>query len=290
MKNSIASTLKEGIAFLKEAGLEEAALDARIILCDVLSVSKEYIFTNSKNIITLRQYTKYKKALQKRKRGICTAYITGHKEFRYISLYVTPDVLVPRADTEILVEAALECIDKLHAQKNNAITILDLCCGSGAIALSLLNETKNIKVYASDISHRALKITKLNAKKLKLKPYIKHSNLFSAFCTKKTKTPKIKFDLIVSNPPYICTDKIKTLSTEVQNEPHLALDGGKDGLAIIQKIISESKKFLKPNGYILLEADPAQMKPIIELYKKHGFKNTRVIKDLAEDDRVFLGS
>jgi release factor glutamine methyltransferase len=281
MKNTIEAALKYGLTFLKDAGIEQASLDACVILCEILSVTKEYIFLNGHKKITDSCYAEYKAALQKRGGGICTAYITGHKEFRFIDLHVTNDVLVPRADTEILVDAALECIDakKNPDIKDTGITILDLCCGSGAIALSLLHERKNIIVYACDISHNALEITKYNAKKLNLEPHIIESDLFSAF--------SFKFDIIVSNPPYICSSRIQTLSREVQNEPLLALDGGNDGLSIIRRIIAEAKNFLKPQGFILIEADPEQREAIINLYAQHGFKNIQVIKDLAENDRCF---
>jgi release factor glutamine methyltransferase len=268
---------------LKDAGLTSFSLDAELLLCAVLCCDRSRLLLDileNKKKLTDVETLLYSQNIERRIAGECTAYITGRKEFRYLSFYVNKNVLVPRPETETLVDAALEFVDKLSGGKN--IYALDLCTGSGAIALSLLHERPSLKVYASDICNAALDVAKKNAADTKLDVKFIHSDLFKNIAQ--------KFNLIITNPPYIPSDKISTLEKEVQNEPHIALDGGKDGLQIIKKIIADAKKYLFSDGALFIEADSSQTSEIIELLCKENYSDIAVKKDFAGLDRVISAS
>ncbi|MDR2097339.1 MAG: peptide chain release factor N(5)-glutamine methyltransferase [Spirochaetaceae bacterium] len=273
----------EGRAVLRQAGIESYALCAALLLAHVLNTDKTAIFVNAEREIQWHDYKKYQTLLSRRVNGECTAYITNKKEFRFLELYVDKNVLVPRPDTEILVEAALLRIDELQKIKNS-ITVLDMCTGSGAVALSLKHEKPFIHAYASDISAAALAVSKRNAEKYGMQNEIQfiQSDVYKSITR--------RFDIIVSNAPYIPCEVIKTLSAEVRNEPLIALDGGKDGLEIISRVISGAEKHLFASGSILLEASPEQMEKIIGLLKTAGFENIKINKDLSGADRVIGAS
>jgi release factor glutamine methyltransferase len=231
--------------------------------------------------------------LERRLVGECTAYILGKKEFRGLEFTVTPDVLVPRPDTETLVEAVLELLGPQKDTRPGGATgnagsprVLDLCTGSGAVAIALKNELPCLDVWASDISEKALGVSKANAEKLLGSAAAVHfieSDLFE-------KIPAgADFDVIASNPPYIPPGELETLSAEVRGEPVLALDGGGDGLAIIRRIIAGAGAFLAPGGRLLLEADPRQMQAIAGLLTGTGWTGIRIWKDLAGRERVIGG-
>jgi release factor glutamine methyltransferase len=290
---TIKAALIEAKEALTDAHIESAALDAAILLSHALHISRSQLAVSFDKTIDDKTSDLYKNYIECRAGGECSAYITGHKEFRYLDFLVDKAVLVPRPETETLVEAALECIDRGQNKAGGAqkITVLDLCTGSGAIALSLCHERPNIEMTASDISKPALRITKKNYHHCLLHspPPTTHYSLHfiqSDLFQNITGT----FDIIVSNPPYIAHEKIKTLSREVQNEPHLALDGGPDGLDLIRKIIVDAKEHLSPNGTLLIEADPGQMTLIAEYLTKAGYKNSAVKKDLAGADRVITAT
>ncbi|GMO52114.1 MAG: peptide chain release factor N(5)-glutamine methyltransferase [Termitinemataceae bacterium] len=275
------------------ANIETPALDAALLLAEILKIDRLKLLLKANEEIDADVYACYQSCLRKRSGGICTAYITGHKEFRYLDLIVTPDVLVPRPDTETLVDAALTFIDwcredaypagEQHTPSTcgGVVSVLDLCTGSGAVGLSLASERNFTDVWASDISQAALEVARLNAVKNAIDANRIHfaaSNFFEGI----TK----RFDCIVGNPPYVPSGIIVTLSAEVQNEPHLALDGGTDGLDIITKIIAASPQFLNPCGTLLLEADPSQMETIASLMKCAGFCCIKTYRDLAGCTRV----
>jgi len=199
---------------------------------------------------------------------------------------VNPFVLVPRPETETLVETAIDIVQK-KLQGNSLTNILDLCTGSGAVAISLKNEIPLCEITATDISSNALKTAIHNAEKLLGGNHIDffQGDLYSALPS----PLPAPYSLIVSNPPYISSDEIQTLSKEVQNEPRLALDGGASGLDIITRIIKEAPNYLKQTGYLLLEADPRQMKQITTLLEKNKFKNIQLYKDLSGSNRVIGG-
>jgi len=284
----ICEALAEGSAVLKAAGIDTSSLDASVLLANILNINRSSLIARGTEILQKENIDKFHSLLNRREKGECIAYITGNKEFFGLNFKVNPNVLVPRPDTEILVEAALEYLKTLNMvnETKNKVHILDLCTGCGAVAVSIKHEMPEIEVWAADISSKALETAKENADKLLDGGSIKffHGDLYEALPEKDS-----LFSLIVSNPPYIPTDEIRALSAEVQNEPFLALDGGKSGLDIIEYIIKKAPNFLQHNGCLLLEAAPCQMEKISSLLVNSGFKNINIFKDLSGQDRVIGG-
>jgi release factor glutamine methyltransferase len=272
----VKAALDEAKRRFREAGIPTPELDAEVLLAYALNVDRAQLLLSADAPLSRAQGARYDGYVARRLGGFCVAYIVGQKEFRGIAFRVTPDVLVPRPDTETLVEAALELIDGRGKKRTN---VLDLCCGSGAVALALRAERPHVSVCASDVSAKALRVARLNGM-LRGVIFIE-GDLFDNIDD--------RFDLIVSNPPYVPSATIETLSLDVQNEPRIALDGGEDGLDIIRKIVAGARKHLSLHGTLLLEADPGQMGEIAELMRGAGFVNIAVKKDLAGLDRVISG-
>ena len=213
------------------------------------------------------------------KKGIPIEHITHQKEFMKLIFFVDKNVLIPRQDTEILVEEVIKIAKRINAKK-----ILDLCTGSGAIAVSLAKYLPQTEITAIDISNDALKIAKKNAVSNNVENQITFisSDMF-------TNLNEEKFDIIVSNPPYIKTNVIKELDIQVKNEPYIALDGGEDGLDFYKKIINESYQYLKCNGYLCLEIGFDQKFDVIELIENaEKFEGTYSKKDLFDNDRIII--
>ncbi len=267
--------LQEEVTYkLKYAQIDEASLKARLVISHVLKVPKEYIVTHFDDAVDSFQESVICNNIEKLLDGIPLEYITHKKEFMKLNFYVDENVLIPRFDTEILVE---EVLKRCHEGK-----VLDLCTGSGAIAISIAKYMQNAQVTASDISTCALAVAKKNANDNGVNISFIESDLFEKISDK-------EFDVIVSNPPYIETDEINSLSKEVQKEPILALDGGKDGLNIYRKIITNAVNYLKENGLLALEIGYNQANKVSELIKDNGkYNKIEVIKDLSGNDRVIL--
>ena len=210
--------LNYGKSYLKD--VDEGSLKAKILLEYILKVEREYIITHYEDIVSETQITLYQSKLEELKRGKPIQYITNHQEFMKLDFYVDENVLIPQPDTEILVEKVIEILKN----KKNTCSVLDMCTGSGAIGISIAKYIPKADVYVSDISRPALKIAQKNALKNEVKNI--HFVLSDGF----NNINKKDFDIIVSNPPYIETDIINDLPEEVKHEPHLALDGGRDGL------------------------------------------------------------
>jgi release factor glutamine methyltransferase len=276
---TLREVLNNGSIFLRDAGIESHALDAVLMLAKVLNTDRTQILIDAEKYIDDCNCEIYHKLLQRRANHECTAYITNTKAFRFLELYVDKNVLIPRPDTETLVEAAIYRIDELKKIKNE-IYVLDMCTGSGAAALSLKYERPFVNMYASDISAAALSVAQKNAEKYQLQDDICfiQSDVFENI----TK----RFDIIVSNAPYIPSELLKTLQAEVQNEPVIALDGGIDGLKIIRKIIDGARKHLLLNGYIFLEAAPEQMHEIKTIFIVDDFCGIDIQRDLSGANRV----
>jgi release factor glutamine methyltransferase len=239
------------------ASIETPDLDARVLLSCAMGTDINKLFANMSCEMPPRAAELFAAFVERRIAGECAAYITGRKWFRYLELEVNNSVLVPRPETEMLINACLELVNSKLTSRNSTVkvvNILDLCTGSGAVGLSLKFENHMTSLTLSDISPAALAVAKRNAERLKLDVNIVESDLFQNI--------QGEYDIIVSNPPYVPTAEIETLSREVQNEPRLALDGGEDGLDLIRKIIPEAKKHLAPGGGLFLEADPRQAKEI----------------------------
>ena len=246
----LSEVLKDGIYVLKEKNIEDCNLKARLLLAFLLGKSKEYLIVNDKEELEVEKQIEYFSLLDRLISGEPLQYIIGNQEFMGLDFFVNKNVLIPQPDTEILVEAVIkylkhnlgkensELFDIFEKPKINNPKVLDLCTGSGAIAISLSKkfENCNIDIYASDVSKLALDVAKINCQKNKANVKLIESDLFNNI--------NEKFDIIVSNPPYIETYTIKELDLDVQNEPHLALDGGKDGLDFYRKIAIEARKYL----------------------------------------------
>ena len=231
------------------------------------------------NKLTQEQKEKYFKAIEKLNKGIPLQHITHQQEFMKMNFYVNENVLIPRPDTEILVEEVIKIAKKMNAKK-----ILDLCTGSGAIAISLAKYIENSQITATDISQEALVIAEKNAENNNVEKQIAFllSDLFKEL-------PREKYDMIVTNPPYIKKEIVKTLTKEVQNEPLIALDGGWDGLDFYRKIIHQADDFLKFGGYLCLEIGYDQKENVMNLIdKEEKYRNTYSKQDLYGKDRVVV--
>jgi len=276
---TISELIKKGMIELKNGNIEEPKLKARLLMQYVLNKSRQYVIVNDREELDNIKEKQYLEEIKILKKGVPIEHITHQKEFMKLSFFVDKNVLIPRQDTEILVEEVINI-----AQKNNAKKILDLCTGSGAIAVSLAKYLPQAEITAIDISNEALKIAKKNAISNNVENQITFisSDMF-------TNLNEEKFDIIVSNPPYIKTNVIKNLDIQVQNEPYIALDGGKDGLDFYKKIINESYQYLKYNGYLCLEIGFDQKIDVIELIENtESFTGTYSKKDLFDNDRIIV--
>lgn len=264
---------------LKTKNIDSPKLKARLLMQYVLKQNRQYLMVHDENKLTQEQKEKYFKAIEKLSKGIPLQHITHQQEFMKMNFYVNENVLIPRPDTEILVEEVMKIAKKIKAKK-----ILDLCTGSGAIAISLAKYIENSQVTATDISEEALVIAERNAKNNKVDKQIAFlsSDLFFEI-------PEEKYDMIVSNPPYIKREIVKTLAKEVQNEPFMALDGGWDGLDFYRKIIHQADDFLKYGGYLCLEIGYDQKEDVMDLIKREEkYTNSYCKKDLYGNDRVVV--
>ncbi len=276
---TIKELLNQGIMILKNENVDGPKNKARMILEFTLKKTREYLIIYDKKEVTPNQRDEYIKNLKRLISGEPLQYITGIQEFMKLKFLVTKDVLIPQPDTEILVEEVLKIVAKI----DNPI-ILDLCTGSGAIAISIAKYAPNVKIVATDISKKALDIAKQNAKLNGVANNIEfiQSNLFD-------KLKDMKFDIIVSNPPYIPTEEILSLPKDVQEEPKIALDGGKDGLDFYRKISKEGYKYLNRQGYLALEIGYNQRENVKKIIKEQKrYVETYSKKDLCQNDRIIV--
>lgn len=274
---TIKQAITKGMIMLKSNNVESPKLKARLLLQYVLDKPRQYIIVYDNKEIDKQQQWQYFVNIEKLTKGIPLQHITHRQEFMKMDFFVDENVLIPRSDTEILVEEVIKI-----AQKYNSPRILDLCTGSGAIAISLKKFVPNADITAVDISEKALEIAQKNAEKLEAKINFVKSDLFDKLDNK-------KFDIIVSNPPYIRKDEIKKLSEEVQKEPKIALDGGEDGLDFYKKIINEASSYLESNGYLCFEIGYNQKNEVQNLLSNSGkYQNIYCKKDLCGNDRVVI--
>lgn len=289
--------LKLGKARLKQENIEEAESKAKRLLEFVLHQSREKMIRNSLEEVSTLQEKEFQEKLDAIVQGKPLQYITHSQEFMGIDFYVDENVLIPQPDTEILVEQALEKIQNTEKQK---IQILDLCTGSGAVAISIANQlqiiaqnnknpmqVKEYQILATDISDKALEVAKKNATRNQVEVQLLQSDMFSNL-------EDMEFDIIVSNPPYIETKTIEILSKEVKQEPRIALDGGEDGLEFYREILEKSKQYLRKDGYVLVEIGYDQGEKILRLWQELK-ENSQLelmtkepIKDLGSNDRVMI--
>ena len=274
----IQSAINEGAKILKDRSILTANLDSEILMSKAINKDKKYILLNLKKKINNKELLNFKSLIKKRLLRKPIAYLINKKYFWNSEFKVTSDTLIPRPDTELVVESAL----KLTKNKNK-ISILDIGIGSGCILLSILKERNNFYGTGIDISQNCLNISKINAINL---------NINSRLKLYKTDVDKFflgKYDLIVSNPPYINKHCIKYLEKDVrQYEPKIALSGGLDGLSEIRKVIKKSSELIKKNGKFILEIGFDQKNKVINLLKKKGFYINCIKKDLANHDRCII--
>ena len=274
---TIKQAITKGMIMLKSNNVESPKLKARLLLQYVLDKPRQYIIVYDNKEIDKQQQWQYFVNIEKLTKGIPLQHITHRQEFMKMDFFVDENVLIPRPDTEILVEEVIKI-----AQKYNSPRILDLCTGSGAIAISLKKFVPNADITAVDISEKALEIAQKNAEKLEAKINFVKSNLFDKLDNK-------QFDIIVSNPPYIRKDEIKKLSEEVQKEPKIALDGGEDGLDFYRIIAEQAINYLKTGSFLCFEIGYNQKNDVIKIIEdEQNYKNTYCKKDLYGNDRIII--
>ena len=277
---NINSAIIQGSKILRDKLIPNPQLDAEILMAKVINKDRKYILLNSNNLLEKNDIKKFNILVQKRSLGNPVAYLVNKKFFWNSEFYVTEDTLIPRPDTEIIVECVLN-LTKLRKK----LSILDIGVGSGCILLSILKERKNYYGTGIDVSKECLNISKINAKNLNINSRLK------LFKTNVDKFKNGKYDLIVSNPPYINKHKIKYLERDVANfEPKIALNGGIDGLTETIKVINKSSELIKKNGKLVLEIGFDQKNRVINLLKKKGFYINSIKKDLANNDRCIVST
>jgi release factor glutamine methyltransferase len=272
--------ISEGAKILNNKLIPSSQLDSEILLAKTINKDRNYILLNSNNFLKNNDLDNFYKLINLRSRGYPIAYLTNVKHFWKSEFFVTNDILIPRPDTELIVENIL----KVTKQKSK-INVLDIGIGSGCILLSILKERENFYGTGIDISAECVNITKINAINL---------NVNSRLKLYKSDVDKFnlgKYDLIVSNPPYIKKFNIKYLERDVAEfEPRLALDGGLDGLSEIRKVIKKSSELIKKNGKFILEIGFDQKNKVINLLKKEGFYINSTQKDFAQNDRCIIST
>jgi release factor glutamine methyltransferase len=279
--NIIKSLLMWAEEKLIKNNIEDAHLSAEWLLSDILAVSKVELVLNKNLVVTDENIKDFYIKVTKRSQGIPLQYISNTVNFYDFSLYVNENVLVPRPETEQLCELSIKYISDNFNLKEK-INILEIGIGSGAISIALAKNLKNIFILGTDVSLEAIKIAEKN---------IKNNNLEDKICVKNAdlfcKTD-IKFDVIISNPPYIKTDDLQSLPREVQFEPLVALDGGEDGLFFYDKIMKQAKFYLKDKGIIIFEISDEVCCSLKQLAEKYNFKIIKAVKDYNKHERFLL--
>ena len=277
---NIENTLNRAVKMLNKFNIKNPKLDSEILLSKAISKDRRYIILNSHEKINKKILFDFNNLIERRKKVEPIAYITNNKEFWNDSFYVDKNVLIPRPDTELIIDQVLKIF-----QKNKQLQILDIGVGSGCILLSLLKERPNFFGTGIDISKKSINISKYNAKILQLTNRVK-------FYNSDVDNFKIgKYDLIVSNPPYIELLNLKYLERDVINfEPRLALSGGFDGFSKIKKAISKAADLIKGNGKLILEIGFSQTEKVRKILKENGFYTNKVIKDYGKKDRCIVST
>ena len=277
---NIQNILNEGINILKKKKISNPQLDSEILLSNTIKRDKKHIILNPKDFLNSEQLGKFKSLIERRKEGEPIAYLINKKEFWKDEFFVNKDVLIPRPDTELIIDQVL----KIYS-KEVQLQVLDIGTGSGCILLSILKERPNFYGTGIDISKKSINVSKFNAKQLNLMNRVKffHSSVDNFNIG--------KYDLIVSNPPYIESLNLKYLEKDIVNfEPKLALSGGFDGFSKIRKVISKAKTLIKKNGKFILEIGFNQKNKVKKILKEEGFYINKTIKDYGSNDRCIIST
>lgn len=265
-----------GESILRKADIVDAKTDSWLLLAMACKIDHTYYYMHIDEEMTEEQAREFEVLIKKRAERVPLQYITGEQEFMGLTFHVNSNVLIPRQDTETLVEEALKVIKP-------GMKVMDMCTGSGCVLISILKNAHDVEGIGYDISKQAINVAKENAKFNEVPAVFERSDLFEDVVEN-------DFDMIVSNPPYIPTDVVATLMPEVsQFEPREALDGKGDGLYFYSKILEQCKNYMKPDGYILFEIGCEQGDAVSTMMRLAGFSEVRVIKDLARNDRVVMG-
>jgi release factor glutamine methyltransferase len=277
---NIENILNEGINILQKHKIANPQLDSEILLSNLIKRDKKHIILNPKEILSLEQLREFKSLIERRKKGEPIAYLISKKEFWKDEFFVNKDVLIPRPDTEIIIEQVL----KIYS-KNVQLQILDIGTGSGCILLSILKERSNFYGTGIDISKKSINVSKFNAKQLNL------TNRVKFFHSSVDNFNNGKYDIVVSNPPYIEHLSLKYLEKDVVNfEPKLALSGGFDGFSKIRKVINKASILIKKNGKFILEIGFNQKNKVIKILNEEGFYVNKAIKDYGNNDRCIIST
>ena len=272
--------IKEAFNELKKSNIKSALLDSEILISQAINKNREFVLLNSNLKINQKEYFNLQKLVYERKKGKPISYLTGQKFFWKYNFKINDHVLIPRPDTEVVVETILNTY-----KEKNRINFLEVGVGSGCILLSILKEKKNFRATGIDISSRAIRVCNINAYRLGVKNRVK---LFKSDIDKFSKG---KYDLIISNPPYIKKLDLKYLEKDIINfEPKIALDGGLDGISEIRKIIKKSSELIKKGGKLVLEIAFDQKKEVKQLLINNGFYINSVVKDYGKNDRCIIST
>jgi release factor glutamine methyltransferase len=282
LTQTVEQVMQQGKNLLRRHEVVQGVLDAELLLMHVLSFSRVQLFSRSKDEISKEDIDFYEQLLHKRVQGVPLQYLTHSQEFMSLPFYVDERVLIPRGDTELLVETVLD-----YGQKENMQVLMDIGTGSGCIPISLTYYMPSLRMIGVDISDQALEVARSNAAKNRMNEKIAwmSSDLFAAIPLECIGL----LDGIISNPPYIPTKEIDTLMKEVREyEPFNALDGGADGLDFYRKLAKEGKRYIRNDGFLFLEIGYNQGETVKQLLKEHGYRDIHVRKDLESRDRVVL--
>lgn len=282
-ERSYKELLEYGKVRLQEAEIEEYALDAWLLLEYVFQISRTWYFVHENEMADTEKAEQYLEYIGERSRHVPLQQLTGEAYFYGMKFYVNEDVLIPRQDTEVLVEEVLKLSRTVFPEeKRKHLNILDVCTGSGCILLSLLSNLENAEGTGVDLSEKALNVARINGRNLGIQAEWIHSNLFDKV--------QGKYDMIVSNPPYIKTSVIEELMDEVKlHEPRMALDGREDGLYFYRAMIREAEEYLNQGGILAFEIGYDQGESVSRLMREQGYSQVQVIPDLAGLDRCVTG-
>ena len=277
---NIENILNEGINILQKNKIANPQLDSEILLSSSIKRDKKHIILNPKEILNSKQLVKFKSLIERRKKGEPIAYLINKKEFWKDEFFVNKNVLIPRPDSELIIEQVL----KIYS-KDVQLQVLDIGTGSGCILLSILKERPNFYGTGIDISKKSINVSKFNAKQLNL------TNRVKFFHSSVDNFNNGKYDMIVSNPPYIEQLSLKYLEKDVVNfEPKLALSGGFDGFSKIRKVINKASILIKKNGKFILEIGFNQKNKVIKILKEEGFYVNKAVKDYGKNDRCVIST